>query len=76
MEEAWRVLLGLLARVISRGEQCRVGRSMVIFFVCFPPLCGGALVLVLAFGLASGLASIGAWQERRLLEVLVKGPWS
>ena len=69
-------LLGLLARVISRGDQRGVGRSAAIFSVLFPPLRGGALVLILALGLAFASASVRAWWERRLLEVLDKGPWS
>ena len=74
MEVARKVLLGLLARVISRGDQHDVGRSAVIFSILFPPLLGGALVLILALGLALALASVGARQERCLLEILDKGP--
>ena len=74
MEVARRVLLGLRARMISRGDQRRVGRSAVILFVLFLPLHGGAFVLILLLGLALALASVGAWQERRLLGVLDKGP--
>ena len=76
MEVARRVLLGLCARTISRGDQRGVGQSVAILFVLFPLLCGGALVLILALGLALALASVGARRERRLLEVLDKGPWS
>jgi len=60
MEVAWKVLLGLLARVISHGDQRRVGRSAAIFSILFPLLRGGALVLILALGLAFALASVGA----------------
>ena len=56
MEVGQKVLLGLFARVISRGDQHRVGRSAVIFSVLFPPLHGGTLVLTLALGLAFALA--------------------
>ena len=51
-------LLGLLARTISYGEQRGVGQSAPILLVLFAPLCGGALVLVLALGLALILASV------------------
>ena len=50
-------LLGLLARVIVHSDQSRVGRSAPILLVLFAPLRGGALVLVLALGLALVLAS-------------------
>ena len=76
MEMARRVLLGLRARVISHGDQRRVGRSAAILSVLFPPLCGGALVLILALGLAFALASIGALREQRSLDALDKDPWS
>ena len=76
VEVARKVLLGLLARVISRGDQRGVGRSVAIFSVLFPPLCGGALVLILALGLAFALASVGALRERRSLDASDKGPWS
>ena len=36
MEVARKVLLGLLAHVISRGEQRGVGRSVAIFSILFP----------------------------------------
>ena len=76
MKVARRVLLGLSARVIRRGDQRGVGRSAAILSVLFPPLRGGALVLTLALGLTFATASVEAWWERRLLEVLDKGPWS
>ena len=63
VEVARRVLLGLRAHVISRGVQRGVGRSVVIFFVLFAPLCGGALVLILVLGLAFVLASVEALWE-------------
>ena len=75
VEVARGVLLGLRARMISHGDQYGVGRSAAILSV-FSPLCGGALILILALGLTFAPASIGAWQERRSLEVLDKGPWS
>ena len=58
MKVARMVLLGLSARVIHRGDQRRVGRSAAIFSVLFAPLRGGALVLILALGLAFALASV------------------
>ena len=76
VEVARRVLLGLRARMISRGDQHGVGQSAAILSVLFPPLRGGALVLILALGLALASASIGARRGRRLLEVLDKGPRS
>ena len=76
VEVARRVLLGLLARVISPGDQRRVGWSAAIFSVLFPLLSGGALILILALGLAFASASIGALRERPSLEASDKGPWS
>ena len=76
MEVARRVLLGLCARVISRGDQRGVGRSAAILSILFPLLRGGTLNLILALGLTLALAFIGAWRERCLLEVLDKGPRS
>ena len=76
VEVARRVLLGLLARVISCDDQRGVGRSAVIFSVLFSPLRGGALILILVFGLAFAPASIGALRERRSLDASDKGPWS
>ena len=60
MEVARRVLLGRRARMISRGDQRGVSQSAVILSVLFPPLRGGALILILALGLASAPASVGA----------------
>ena len=45
-------LLGLLAYAICHGDQREVGQSTPILLVLFAPLCGGALILVLALGLA------------------------
>ena len=75
VEVARRVLLGLSARVICCGDQRGVGRLSVILFVLLSPLCGGAFVLILALGLAFVAALVEAWQKRRLLGVLDKGPW-
>ena len=76
MEVAQRVLLGLLAHVISHGDQRGVGWSAAIFSVLFPLLSGGALILILALGLAFASAFIGAQWKRRSLEALDKVPWS
>ena len=76
MKVARRVLLGLCARVIGRDDRRGVGQSAAILSVLFSPLCGGALVLILALGLTFVAASIEARWEQRLLEVLDKGPWS
>ena len=76
VEVSRSVLLGLRARVIGRGDRHRVSRSAAILFVLFSPLCGGALVLILALGLAFASASVGSLREQRSLDALVKGPWS
>ena len=57
---AWRVLLGLSARVIRHGDQHGVGQSMTILSVLFPLLRGGALVLILAPGLTFAMAFVEA----------------
>ena len=75
MEVARRVLLGPHARVISRGIQRGVCRLAVIISVLFPPLRGGALILILVLRLAFVAAPVEARQKRRLLGVLDKGPW-
>ena len=67
--------MGLCARMIGRGDQCEVSRSAVILSVLLSPLCGGALVLILALGLTFVVALVEAWQKRRLLGVLDKGLW-
>ena len=73
IEVVWKALLGLLARVISRGDQHRVGQSTTIFLVLFAPLRGGALVLILALGLAFVLASIEDHFDRLLTRGVVHG---
>ena len=62
--------------MISRGDQRRVGRSAMIFSVLFPPPRGGALILILALGLAFASASIEALWEQHSLDASGKGPWS
>ena len=54
------VLLGLRAQVIGRSDRRGVGRSAVILSILFSPLRGGALVLILAFGLTFVVATVGA----------------
>ena len=76
VEVVRRVLLGLSACVIHCGDQRGVGRSAVIFSVLFAPLRGGALVLILALGLAFASASVGALWERCSLDASDKSPWS
>ena len=55
------VLLGLRAQVIGRSDRRGVSRSAAILSVLFSPLCGGALVLILALGLTFAVAFVGAW---------------
>ena len=68
-----QALLGLLAHVISRGDQRGVGQSASILLVLFAPLRGGALILVLVLGLAFVLASIEDLSNRLLIEGEVHG---
>ena len=66
-------LLGLLARAIGRGDQSGVGRSAPILLVLFAPLCGGALVLILALGPALVLTSIEDRSDHLLTGGVVHG---
>ena len=66
-------LLGLLAHEISRGDHRGVVRSALILFVLLAPLCGGALVLVRALGLAFVLASTEDRSDRLLARGIVSG---
>ena len=66
-------LLGLLARTIGHGDQSRVGQSVLILLVLFTPLHGGALILVLALGLALVLASTKDRSDRLLTGGVVHG---
>ena len=66
-------LLGLLACVISHGDQREVGRSTAIFSILFAPLRGGALVLILALGLDFVLASIEDRSNHLLVGGMVRG---
>ena len=66
-------LLGLLDRATSHGDQIRVGRSALILLVLLAPLCGGALVLVLALGLAIVPAFVEELSDRLLAGGMVCG---
>ena len=66
-------LLGLLAHTISYGDQRGVGRSAPILFVLLAPLRGGALILVLALGLAFVPASVEDRSDRLLTRGVVRG---
>ena len=66
-------LLGLLARAIRHGDQCGVVRSAPILSIFLAPLCGGALVLVCALGLAFVLASVKDCFDRLLTGGVVSG---
>ena len=66
-------LLGLLSHAISRGNQRGVVRSAPILFVLLTPLHGGALVLVLALGLAFVLASVEDHSNCLLTKGMVHG---
>ena len=73
VEVVRQALLGLLARAISCGDQCGVVQSVPILFVLLAPLHGGALVLVLALGLAFVLASIKDRSDHLLAGGMVRG---
>ena len=66
-------LLGLLACMISHGDQSGVGQSVPILLVLLAPLRGGALVLVLMLGLAFVLASIEDCSNLLLTRGMVRG---
>ena len=68
-----QALLGMLARVISYDDQRGVGWSAPILLVLLAPLCGGALVLVLALGLALVPASTKDCSDRLLAGGMVRG---
>ena len=73
VEVVRQALLGLLARVISCGNQRGVGRSAPILLVLLAPLRGGALVLVLALGLALVPSSTKDCSDRLLTGGVVHG---
>ena len=60
VEVSRSVLLGLRAQVNGRGDHRGVGRSAAILSVLFSPLRGGALILILAFGLSFAVAPVEA----------------
>ena len=62
-------LLGLLAHAVGRCNQSWVGWSALIPLVLLALLCGGALALVLALGLATVLTAA----EDRLDRLLARG---
>jgi len=66
-------LLGLLARMISHGDQSGVGQLAPIILVLFAPLCGGALTLVLVLGLAPILTAAEDHPNRLLIRGIVCG---
>ena len=68
-----QALLGLLAHAINYDDQCGVVRSVLILFVLLAPLCGGALILVLALGLGLVLASTKDRPDRLLTGGMVRG---
>ena len=57
----------------SRGDQRGVVRSAPILFVLLAPLCGGALVLLLALGLAFVLTSVEDRSDHLLTRGVVGG---
>ena len=73
VEVVRQALLELLACAISYGDQRGVGRSVPILLVLLAPLCGGALVLVLALGLALVPASIEDRSDCLLAGRVVRG---
>ena len=66
-------LLGLLDHVVGRGNQSWVGRSVPILLVLLAHLCGGALALVLALGLASVPITAEGHLDRLLTGGVVRG---
>ena len=73
VEMVRQALLGLLACAVSCSNQRGVVRSMPVLFVLLAPLCGGALVLVHALGLAFVPAPIEDRSDRFLTGGVVCG---
>ena len=73
VEVVRQALLGPLAREVSCGDQHGVVRSVLVLFVLLAPLCGGALVLVRALGLAFVSASVEDCSDRLLAGGVVHG---
>ena len=59
--------------MISHGDQRGVGQSAPIVLVLFAPLRGGALVLILALGLAFVSAFVEDRSDRLLAGGMVRG---
>ena len=68
-----QALLGLLDRAMSRSDQRGIVRSALILFVLIAPLCGGALFLVRALGLAFVPATIEDCSDHLLTGGVVSG---
>ena len=73
IEVVQEALLGLLAHMISHGDQRGVSRSATIFLILFALLRGGALILVHAHGLAFVLAFVEDRSDRFLTRGVVSG---
>ena len=73
VEVVRQALLGLLARAVCCGNQHGVVWSAPVLFVLLAPLCGGALILVHALGLAFVSASIEDRSNRILAGGVVSG---
>ena len=73
VEVVMEAQLGLLARVISHGDQHGVGRSTPIFLVLFAPLRGVTLILILTLGLAFVLTSVEDHSNCLLTGGVVRG---
>ena len=73
VEVVRQALLGLLAHMISCGDQHGVGQSTLILYVLLAPLHGGALILVLALSLALFSAFVEDYFDRLLTGGVVHG---
>ena len=73
VEVVRQALLGLLAHAVSCGDQRNVVRSALVLFVLLAPLCGGALVLVHALGLAFVPITVEDCSDRFLAGGVVSG---
>ena len=67
------VLLRPHAQVVGRDDRRGVSRSAAILSILFSPLHGGALILILALGLALVPASIKDHSDRLLTGGMVHG---
>ena len=73
VEVVRQALLGLLACAVSCSDQRGVVRSAPVLFVLLAPLCGGALVLVRALGLAFVPTSVEECSDHLLARGMVSG---